>query len=477
MKKKLTSRAGSFILDIFVIFAGIAFALLIFSIIHNRQQNQEKANLIPNAKIALEQKQYGYAVTLLEQAQSTYPDDPEVYRLLAEIYFTKSNYDEALNYYQELETKTDYTDYDKKNIGQIYLEKSYNDSVLKYWEGLNIDPSQYFALAEIYYDKGDLEKNQSTLQKIIGYKEPLILTQVSESDLATISENLKKASTLQPVNIRETFDTDALIKLVEAAQIASEQEKFDYSELIQLTIFANTGQCKFIDQRITELQETLLQQEIPTYQVDFLKGKCLNQEYNPAEAIALIQAAIEADPTVIEYREELARSYFLQKDIDSLVQTYEEIFIISPAAQHYERLGLFLINLGETERGIQNYKLGLEIETNEAKRREIAFRIYQLSFQYNQNLDICSDEELKSAFTIPPQSSEEILVAGICEIRLTGRYTRHTSGFESEYAYLKAVKNKNTEEISKIIDKDTQNIITINYNDVGRGLVQGTNAE
>lgn len=468
MFKNFFSRFKEIIINAVIILIGVIVAVSVFALLQNIDQRKERETLLPRAEKAVESQEYSHAINLYLEAEKIHPEDINVKRSLADLYYLKNKYDEALSYYKAL-PEDQLNDVDYQKIGQIYYLKNDFDSTILYWKERTLDPKDAYKLAKIYYDRGEIDLYFDNLSKLYEYKEPLILSQYRITDLNIVIANAEKALTLpsitdEPLNV-ELFKTQ-----ITEAKKQSDIGKKEFSELLQISAFSNLNQCKLITDRITTLRKSLESGGKPTAQLDYYQGNCLNQLDKPDEAIPLLEKAIKSDSTILEYREALAKSHFLKGDVDKIKQVYAELLTIQKSSVFYQNLAVYLYKLDKKEDALTNYDTAFSLTQNDNEKKKIAKIILQINLREKNDLDVCNRSELSSL--LKSDSYEDILILGHCALYLDESID--TLGSENSLAqqYILALSKKDRKEIDKVLDRDPDGMITTYFKSVGVKLLK-----
>lgn len=455
--------------DIVVVCLGILTAIGIFAFLKNQEDKKETESLIPRGVEALNRKEYSKSIYLFKEAEKKFPENQDVKRYLGNLYFLKGKYDDALAYYSVV-PQSDLNDYEREDLGEIYFFKNNYDSALEIWKDKEISPQSRYKLAQIYYENEAFENYYAELNKISNYQEPLVLLQQKNNDLQSVLTNLDKAISLDRLNNTETFNIQLLKSQIAEAKKQNDSSKKEYAELIQIAAYGNINQCRLLKPRIDNLKNTLASKKISTYQVDYYKGYCLNQLNNPDEAIPLIDAAIKADPSMIEYRESLAKSYFLKNDITKVSEIYNDIFKIQKNSSYYENLAIYLYKSGNLDEALKNYDLAFSIEKENDLKERYGRSILQINLINLKKLEVCKRKELIDILN--KETSENYLLRGHCSLFTQNNLDGIEARDNLNYTYLTALQKKNKEEINKVIDQDVEGVITNYYKSVGELLVR-----
>ncbi|MFW5720445.1 MAG: tetratricopeptide repeat protein [Candidatus Dojkabacteria bacterium] len=468
----MNAKVKNITIDIVIVVFAAALAVGIFVYLQQIQERRDRDNLIPTAKAAYENKEYSKAINIFKEAEVEYPDNEEVKWYLGEIYFAKGKYDESLNYYTALSTNN-ISAQTRENIGKIYYDKQDYDKVIEYWSPIQTSALHSFYLAEIYYDKGEDEKYFTLLEKIKSFQEPHALLQVKEKDVKLIEKNFKQAlSQDKLVDSKETYDVEAAYSLIQEAKKQKEAGKPDFSDLISVAAFTELNQCRFLFVRIDEMYESYKKKGLPIIQLDFYKGKCYNQTDQPDKAMPLLEKAIKENKDSIEYRETLAKTYYLRQDSTNLQKTYDKIIVMEDKDKkyiHYQNLGYYYYTLGDINKALDSYRKSFEHAQTADKKNELAVLILQVELRDKQNLEVCKDEAY-SEQDISLDTSENILIVGHCNL-YTGKELPDT-GQNLESEYLKALQAKDRDKLDTILDQDTGRLITTYFRKVGDSILQ-----
>lgn len=466
----MSPKVRSILISLAFTLAGFGLAVLIFVVFMNYSTNREKESLIPNAKEALSAKEYSKSISLFLKAEKEYPNNTEVKRSLAELYYLKGKFDDSQKYF-ELIKKNEQTKSDYQKLGDIYLRKNNNDKVIELWNGKELDPVNTYNLAKIYYDKEDFENYFAELTKIQRYKEPFVLLQIKEKNLNNIVTNLDKAVSMNVIFSTEQVNINLFKSQMQEAKKQADLGKKDYSDLIQISAFSNINQCRLLTDRLSNLRKSLEAKRIVTYQIDYYQGNCFNQVNKPDEAIPLIENAIKSDSTVPEYRETLAKSYFLKKDAEKIKQIYTDLLIIQKSSTYYQNLAVYLYKLDKKDEALENYDLALANAKAPEDKKKISLTILQINFRDKQNLEICKRPELLEQ--VKNDSNEEILIKGHCSIYLGNGFNE--TGLNSGslvVRYLRDINEGNKKDLDVVLDKDPDGLITTYYSAVGTRLLK-----
>lgn len=457
------------LINVTIIILAFVSAIGLFAVYRNYETEKEKNSIIPRAKDAFTKGDYSESINLFQTAEGYFPDNIEVKEYLGELSYYKGKTADTINYLEFVKSKQDLTLNDISYLGNSYIAQEKTDKAIELWSNAKeLKPEDTYKLANLYLDQKLTDKYFAELKKIKDYQEPLIYLQVQEPSLANILTNIDKATNSKQLSSK-SIDIDLFKSQITEAKKQYDFNKKDYSELIKLAAFANLGQCEIIDPQITALKTTLANQKIPTYQVEFLQGKCFNQEQKADEAIPLIQNAINSEKSNLEYREELAKSYFLKKDYDNLKKTYDEIFVIKKTADLYQNYAAYLYKLNKKEESIENYKNAFKIAEDSEQQEEIATIIVQVEFLDNKSLEICSNEDIINAITYDTENT--YLLKSTCDIANSKDINTTAEVPTLDINYIQALKSKDIIAIQKVLDRDIDAYITNYYNTVGVKLM------
>lgn len=464
------------LINLTIVILAFASAIGLFAAYRNYETQREKDSIIPRAKLAYDRGDYSQSINLFQTAESYFPENLEVKKYLAELSFNKGKFGEAKKYLEEIKAKQN-LDLDQISfLGNSYLELSeisdsdYEKQAIELWTSTTqIKPEDRYKLAKIYFKNKENEKYLTELAKIVEFKEPLIYLQVNESNLAAALSNIDKAQTAKALSPEE-IDIELLRSQITEAKKQFDFNKKDFSELIRLAAFANIGQCQIIDPKIDTLRTSLSNQKIPVYQVDFLDAKCLNEESKADEAIVLIQKAIEQEKSNLEYREELAKSYFVKKDYENLKKTFDDIFVIKKTADLYKNYAAYLYKLDKKTESLAAYESGFELAEDPTQQEDIATIILQVEFLDNKNLEICSKENIVNALTYTTENT--YLLKSICDVAKGREINTENTSLNINIDFIKALKSKDLVALEKALDRDKNAYMTNYYNAVGVKLMQ-----
>jgi tetratricopeptide (TPR) repeat protein len=468
MLKEVFTKFKDLIINVIIIFVGIMVAVGVFAVLRNIDQQKERETLLPRARDAVTAQEYSQAINLYLKADKEFPDNVEVKRSLGDLYFLKGKYDEALTFYESIPQNARIKEDDQK-IGEIYYIRKDFDKVIAAWNGKEIEPRDTYKLASIYYDRDNFDAYFSELAKLQQYKEPVLLSQIRTENLASVISNTDKALTLPSIST-EPLNTDQFKTLINEAKKQLDLGKKDYSDLIQISAYSNLNQCKLLTERISMIRKTFDSKKIPTFQVDYYQGYCLNQLNKPDEALPLLQNAIKNDPTIIEYREALARTYFLKEDADNLKKVYNDIITIQKSPTYYQNLAALLYRLDLKDDALAQYENAFGLVQNAGEKEKIALTMLQINLRDKSNLEACSKSDLLDLMQY--DSYEEMLILGHCNIYLKKNLDIPTDAASLASQYLVALNKKDRKEVDKALDKDPDGLITIYFKAVGAKLLK-----
>jgi tetratricopeptide (TPR) repeat protein len=469
----MTQRLKDTLINVGVGLTGVALAVGIFFVLQDYTRKKEIDNLVPKAAEALNNKEYSLAINLLSRAENELPKNDarlsNVKVSLANLYYTKGRYDDALKYYNQL-TPKELTKSEYENIGDIYFKRNNLDKVVEYWTKGEIRPTNRYKLSKIYYEREDFDNYFTELEKINTYREPLLLEQVKETDLANVLISIDKAKTLESIS-DDNLDIDLFRTQIDNAKKQSDNNKREFSELIQISAYSDLNQCRLLMERIVNLRKTLESKKIPTSQLDFYEGKCLNQVNKPDQAITLLDRSIKFDATIVPYREALARSYFLKSDSEKIKSIYKDIITIEKSAKHYENLGFYMYKLNLLDEANTAYNDALSNAAQDADKARISEVILEINIRDKKDLEICKRDELLT--NIQSESTQErILTSGYCAVYLNKEYAIDAQKYPLINQYFDAIRKKDKGALDKVLDKDLDGLVTTYYEAVGVGLIK-----
>ncbi len=460
---KIFVRFKDLIINLLIILAGVLVAIIVFAILQNIDHKKERNSLIPNATEAYKNKEYSRAINLYLRAEKEFPDNAEVKRNLGELYYLKGKYDDSLKYYKQIPTAgMDKLAY--HNIGDIYLRKSDVDKAIELWKDADLDPTDSYRLAKIYYEKGDIENYFATLTKINTYREPLVLTAIRSQNINDIPGMVDKANTLAPVS-DDKLDLDLFKNQIQESIKQLNLNKKDFSDLIQISAYSNLNQCKLLFDRISQLRTSLDAKKVPTFQLDYYEGNCDNQVGEPDKAVPLIENAIKADATIVEYREALAKSFFLKKDAEKIKQIYNDIFTLQKSSVYYENLSVYLYKLDLKDDALANYDLAFTNAKTDEDKKRLARLIIQINMLDKKNLEVCRRSDILDL--VKNENEESILLRGHCLLYLNNNLDVAVNDLSVATKYLNALQKKDRKLIDKALDQDTDGMVTTYYKAVG----------
>lgn len=465
-KGRKLSNLKEFALNLIIVSLGILTAFGVFVYYKSYQRQKDIAALIPNAKSALTAKEYSKAISLYIDAEREFPNDVEVKRALGDLYFMKQKKEEAIAYYENVDRIGDLNDEEISNLGNLYLQSGKEDNAVTLWKGKTLKPKDQYSLAQVYLNRKEYDNYFAELQKISAYKEPLIYLQVNNPSLSVVLANIEKASVAESIS-DEAIDIALFKSQISDAQTQLNSGKKDFSELIQISAFGNLNQCYKLGSRISALRASLEKQKIPVFQVDFLEGKCKNQSGEPDLAQTLIQKAVDYDSTNVEYREELANSYFLKKDLVNLKKTYEDIFVIQKTSNLYFNYAGFLYKLDQRDDALTAYDEALKLSDDQKQKEKIAKYIYQINFLEKKDLSVCSRDDL--SILVDKKDTDMLIISGYCSIK-NNKDVDTENLTDDEKSYFDALKSKNQKDLEKVLDRDSEGYMTTYYNAVGNKL-------
>lgn len=470
----VSAKLKNSIIDSIVIISGIAVAVGIFFFLQNAQEKKDRDTLISRAKTEMQEQSYSKALSLFKKAESAFPENStntfEARYNIAKILAAKHQYNEALEYYNKLDLSK-LSPRDKEDIGLIYYATNDIEKTKKYWEGLSLSKEHAFVLAKIYYSQDKFQEYFNELSKISKYKEPLLLLQINQKNIDEVIKSIVQAESLPSI----LGNDDAKIDLATFKSLIAESKKQlnlgkkDYSDLIQIAAYSNLGQCKLLFNRITALQKIFISKNIPVSQTEFYNGKCLNEVNKPDEAIPLLKNAVQADPTSIEYKETLANSYFLKKDLNTLKDIYKKIITLDKNPIHYKNLASYEYKLNHIPESLQSLEEALNISKSGDEKAVLAKTILKIKLIDQKDLEICKKEEYLS-FIQKLNDSDSTLIYGHCMAYL--KKNASLISYDLYSSYLAALNLSNQKKIDELLDKDTEGQITLYFNTVGQKLMQ-----
>jgi tetratricopeptide (TPR) repeat protein len=457
------------IINILIVLAAFAIAFVIFIFFRNAEIQRVRQNLIPEAQTAESEGKISRAINLYKSAENEFPEDIKIKQKLGELYFLRGRYEDAKNYLEIVRSKQELSPREISDLGNSYYQLNNIDMVIELWSGIeDLQAKDFFLLAQIYYQRGEIENYLSTLAKIKDYKEPKIFSLSREKNYTVLLQEIDTASNLPEIS-NEPFDFVLLRNQIAEAKKQFDFNKREFAEVIRLTAFVNIRQCRVIENDIVELKNQLQSARFPTYQADFLRGKCFNELNNPNEAKPLIETAINSEKANIEYRQELANSYFLLKDKENLIRVYDEVFVIRRDAELLENLAAFLYKLDDKPKALENYNLAFESTNIDSEKSEIAFIITQIEFLDNKNISICRNNQIISA--LDKENLESNFLRGICLV-YNDDDLANLGNLPGIYLdYLRCLESGNESKINRILDLDSTGIIPSYHFAVGRDLL------
>jgi tetratricopeptide (TPR) repeat protein len=459
-------------LSFFLTILGFFVAFGIFLIYQDDQQNKYKRELIPRARLAYLQKDYSQAIQLFSEADKEFPDNLEVKKSLADLYFLKGFYGDTVKYYAAAyNLDRNFTTQEISNYGVALLKTNNIDALVELWSNQQLSPEDSYRLAEVYLQKKEFDKYKLELEKIKGFFEPLIALQVFNKDLEETYNMLNTIEHAPKLGLK-SYNFELFKNQIIEAKKQFDLGKIEYSELITLAAFANIEQCQFIQLRIENLKEKLIKQNIPIYQVEFLEGKCLNQLGDPDAAINLINKAIEADKSNIDYLEELANSYFLKGDLNTLHKIYNEIFLISRNFNVLNNYAGFVYKLGKKYDAVKYYLEAFDVGGTSLQKKSVARTILQIHFIDLKDLEVCNNANLLEALN--EDDFDDYFLLSHCRIYKNIPISEVTSINRENlaYKYLNALSRKDKAEIEKLLDQDPDGLITTYYLSIGQKLFE-----
>lgn len=451
--------------------SGFVSALVFFLMYQNYQQDRDKYELLPKARQAYLQQDYSVAIKLFSDADREFPNNIEVKKSLAELYFFKGLYEDAVKYYSEAYSlDKNFTDQEISNYGNALLKLNNINDLLNLWSNRQLKPEDTYKLAEVYLRQKDFEKYRIELEKIDTYFESLMALQVFNKSLDDTYNNLNIIENAPKLGLK-SYNFELFKNQIIEAKKQLDLGKKEYAELIELAAFANIQQCIFLQTKIQDLKEKLSKQNIPIYQVEFIEGKCLNQLGDSDNAINLINKAIEADKSNIEYREELANSYFLKGDLNSLNKTYNDILLISRDFNVLNNYAGFLYKLGRKHEALKFYFEAFDAGGTSLQRKYLARTVLQINFIDLKNLEVCNNSSLLEV--LDDNDFDDYFLKSHCRIYQKLSLTEFDSGNQERigYKYLKALSRKDKVEIEKLLDQDPDGLITTYYLSIGQKLL------
>jgi Flp pilus assembly protein TadD len=456
--------------NLIVILLGFLLAVGIFIVYKNNERQKEIAALIPNGKQAFEKEEYSTAIDLFTKAQKEFPDNAEVRRYLGKLYFYKGDYNSAEKQYVALKDKNQLTDEDISVLGNTYLFiRGGEENTIALWKDKTLAAVDSYTLAKLYYKKELYEDYLTELKKIREYKEPAVYLLIQHNNTGTILTDLETTLDL-PAITNEEIDLDLFkTQITDANNQLKLSGGQNYNELIQLAAFANLNQCGLLGTRIDALRVNLEKEKLPTYQVDFIKGKCLNQLNKPDQALSLIQTAIQSEVTNTEYRDELAKTYFLKEDIDGVRKTYADIFIIKKNSKLLNNFAGYLYKLNDKNQALEVYTDSLQLAETPNDKNLIAKTILEINFLDQRSLEVCKNQDILDALDI--SKVDEYTLKSHCDIS-NNIGIKDFDSSDIKVVYIKALAKKDKVELEKVLDRDKDGFVTTYYDRVGKKLVQ-----
>lgn len=467
-KKRAKSEFKNLLINIGLVIAGFLIALGVFIVYKNNERQRELNSLIPNAKAAYNSGDYSTSINLFQNAEKEFPNDNEIKEYLGKLYYQKAKYQDSANYFELFQKSSTLANDDIDQLGNAYIKLNQNEKLIALWKDADLKPQNRYKLANVYLSNKDYDNYFLELSKIKTYKEPLIYSQIKETSLQDIIDNLNNASSLPSISDEE-IDLDLFKAQITESKKQADAGKKEYSELIQLVAYSNISQCQFITTRLANLRTSLDSQKIPSYQVDFIDGKCANQRNEPDAAIPLINKAISSDVSNIEYREELAKSYFLKNAKDDLKSTFDDIFVIKKTSDLIKSYAGYLYKLGDKNEAINQYKEAFKLSGTSEQKEKIAKLILQISFLDSKSLEICKDNDTLSA--LDTNLMEDYFLKSNCDI-FNNKSISDSNFNDIKVNYIKALARKDKNAIEKILDSDNDGYVTSYYNGVGYQLMQ-----
>lgn len=459
------------VIDLLILILGFLAAFGLFVAYKNFERNNTRNQLIPSAKSAYENKEYSKSLNLFLDADKEFTNNPEIKKYLGDLYFRKKNYNEASNYYkQAYDLNKEFSVEEISNYGNALINIGKTEEAILLWQDKELLPTDKYTLAKYYLQKGDIETYKIILESIKQYFEPLLYLQVFNADVNITNSNIAVLENATRIST-DSIDFNTFKIQITEAKKQFDAGKQDYSELIQLTAFSNINACVFLDSRINNLKSTFEKQKIPVFQVEFIEGKCANQKGNPDAAIALIQKAIAADKSNIEYREELAVSYFLKKDIENLKKIYNDIFLIKKNSSLINNYAGFLYKLGLKSEAKSLYKEAFSQAESQEQKVLYAKVITQIGFLDDKDFSVCTESNIIE--NLRDSVLDEYFLKSHCKI-YNGEFVQ---GFENNrqdirVQYIEALSKKNKLEIYRLLDQDSEAFITAYYSAIGEKILQ-----
>ena len=418
-------------------------------------------DILADAKKAFDEKEYSKAIALFEKSKSIYKDsNKDIYLYLGKLYSYKGYKEESLsNFKKFLDLGGVILDKESLSLyGDILIEKGYFNELIELWEGRDLYDKDMYKLSQVYWERNDFDIHRLTLEKISQYKEPFLDLQIFEDDLNKIYSNLDVLQSLQSLGVKN-YDLDLYRALITMMKENYDKGYIEYSKIILYTAFVNLEKCGYINDKLYELKQDLSSKKLATYQVDFLLGKCANQSKNWQKAIDLIRPAIDWDKSNLEYREELAYSYFLKGDKDKVYEIYEDVLLIQKSWRYLQNYAFYLYKFGDKDLSLEKLKNAFQLSGNERQRGITAKEILRIGILDLRNLNICLNTDYDVYLDVSDMEGKILRI--LCMQKRNENIIPLISGKKDlvdEYFY--ALSKRNIDLTIRAIDKDTTGVLT-----------------
>lgn len=451
------------------ILIGVLLAIYVFRLYQNNIKSNFELELESKAIQAYNDQRYSESISLFNQVVSLNPSDKNAYLYLAKLYFYKGLNSEAVKNFEEFIELGGELDKESYSIYVRLLIEQDSPKALELWSKKDlsdkVDEKTKYLVAQLYLENSDVESYKKILYKIQDFQEPFLDLQVFEKDINVLNSNLSLLSNKPSLGVKN-YDIDTYRGLIKAAKEKLDQNNFEHANLNKYTAFVNLKKCRFVLDEINSLKAEFQKKNLAIYQLDFLIGKCANDRNDWSEAIPLIQNAIQWDKSNVEYREELAYSYFLAKDQSKVRSIYEDIITINKSSRIYENYAFYLFEFNDKKEALEKLIQAFKLSVDSSSQSRLAKNILRVSILELNDANICMNTEYDNYLDIEDKESK--VLKFICYIvRKQDINQILDGGLVSEY--FKALKDKKYADIPKILDKDITGII-VKYNEKIKAL-------
>lgn len=440
-------------------FLGFLTALLIFFLYSFVVQDLYSKNVLLEANKAYELKKYSTAFKLYTEAQKIYPTEKLIYLRLANIAYQRGMFDISLNNFNRFIELGGFLDKDSRSkYGSLFFRnKEFNKVIEIFTNQEDIKDEDIYILANSYFETNNIQDYKENLNKIKQYKESFWDLQVFEKDINTLYSNLEKIHTLPSLNsvILNNNNFDIYSGLITKSKKEKDLGNNDYSEILRLTAFVNLNKCKIIGSELANLRFSWEQSKLSLHQIDLLEGKCANYLGDWEKAITLIQPLIDWDKSNIEYREELAYSFHLKGDKDTVLSIYDDILLIEKNSRIFENYAYYLYDYGYKKDALENLKNAFNLATDTNTKARLSKNILKISILDFYDTSICINTDFDTNLIL--RDTESIILKNICNLQ----NNKNIDFFEPSYLfyYFDSIRNGNNNIVNDSLDYDIDGLL------------------